>query len=308
MKSEDKGNMMKTTFDLSKIDYKIRDIGIWDDFNAFIKSNNGNIFSTYGSNFQINDYCFTRLVIKSDKKELIYTWMNSDRVSYNYGMDLGNQGAKTLFIKIDLQSLIKNNILDNKEKIFIILRTIIFQHHIPCTIVYPTTRDIFGYEQRVAISDLDIVKNTLCSLLGEDLNINIKLHFDLPINYQDIGSCSNLEIRERLLRKYGYENYIKEGLKKEDIIYIIYDNDTESKTTYLSRDQMLSRFMWEQKYNKNSDKIIEMAKGISFLQVKDSSTEKTYFLKIPPEINNITEAKAWTFGLTKKEYKLTMEA
>lgn len=44
-----------------------------------------------------------------------------------------------------------------------------------------------------------------------------------------------------------------------------------------------------------------------YVQVKDSSTAREYFLRVPPTINEVNEAIGWTFGLTEDEYTPTKE-
>lgn len=39
------------------------------------------------------------------------------------------------------------------------------------------------------------------------------------------------------------------------------------------------------------------------VEVIDSSTRKRYLLRVPPYIHNADEAVAWTFGMTRNEYK-----
>ena len=45
-----------------------------------------------------------------------------------------------------------------------------------------------------------------------------------------------------------------------------------------------------------------------FVRVKDSSTKREYYLRIPPTIQEADEGVAWTFGLSEKEYQPEKEA
>jgi hypothetical protein len=36
--------------------------------------------------------------------------------------------------------------------------------------------------------------------------------------------------------------------------------------------------------------------------VQDASTERQYFLRVPPTITTVAEAIAWSFGMTVEEY------
>jgi hypothetical protein len=40
-----------------------------------------------------------------------------------------------------------------------------------------------------------------------------------------------------------------------------------------------------------------------YVQVQDSSTERQYYLRVPPSITTADAAIAWTFGLTESEYQ-----
>jgi hypothetical protein len=49
-----------------------------------------------------------------------------------------------------------------------------------------------------------------------------------------------------------------------------------------------------------------------YVEVRNATPEpdggrKTYFLRVPPEMTNASEAVAWTFGLTAKTYQPTVE-
>lgn len=44
-----------------------------------------------------------------------------------------------------------------------------------------------------------------------------------------------------------------------------------------------------------------------YVQVQDSSTERQYYLRVPPSITRADEAVAWTFGFTEAEYQPRQE-
>ena len=39
-----------------------------------------------------------------------------------------------------------------------------------------------------------------------------------------------------------------------------------------------------------------------YVQVQDASTERQYFLRVPPTIQTAAEAVAWSFGLSGEDY------
>lgn len=138
-----------------------------------------------------------------------------------------------------------------------------------------------------------------------DPEVRLKLAMNLPIDFEDIEETKNLEVREKVLKKFGYENYVKEGIKRKKVEVIKFRDGA------MLCPQIAGEFNYiNSKYDlwdEDEEKIIHFKDGIAFLQVKDSSTGKTYFLKIPPNMNNVREAKAWTFGLDEKEYNLKRE-
>lgn len=158
----------------------------------------------------------------------------------------------------------------------------------------------------------------------QDLETKIKLEMDYPITFGDIEGTKNLELREQALRKFGYKNYIEEGFKKGKIRGIRYDDDVDVSpfpsaidhyTIYNHNARQLPHQnikISRPSYRDKHEKLIYFWKnnGIivpAFLQVKDSSSEKVYFIRVPPSMSSVQEAKAWTFGLEKKEYDPEIE-
>jgi hypothetical protein len=44
-----------------------------------------------------------------------------------------------------------------------------------------------------------------------------------------------------------------------------------------------------------------------YVQVQDASTDRSYFLRVPPTIQTAAEAVAWSFGLSVEAYHPTQE-
>jgi len=136
-----------------------------------------------------------------------------------------------------------------------------------------------------------------------DTETRLKLQIDYPIAFEDIEEAQNVEIREQSLRKFGYENYVREGFKKGKINYLIIGDEIFQ---YHNPGSNFYRIP-EGYFNNRDDKIIFLSEDITFLQVKDPSSGKIYFLKVPPDMRSVQEAKAWTFGLEKEEYNPEIE-
>ena len=88
-------------------------------------------------------------------------------------------------------------------------------------------------------------------------------------------SCENLEIRQVLLKKYGYEKFV---------------NELKGIRVHSDKFGELIKLNWKKE---------EIMK---FVKVKDASTDRVYIIRVPPDIKTCKEGVAWTFGLREKEY------
>lgn len=52
---------------------------------------------------------------------------------------------------------------------------------------------------------------------------------------------------------------------------------------------------------------LEEDEAITLLHVKDPSTDREYFLRVPPEMKNAAQARAWTLGFNEKDFILIKE-
>lgn len=136
-----------------------------------------------------------------------------------------------------------------------------------------------------------------------DIETRMKLDSGLDIIFEDIEESQNMEIRERALKKFGYENYIRDGFRKNKINYVIIGDRIFQFHNPGSNFHTIP----EGYFSNREDKIIFLAEDIAFLQVKDSSNKKIYFLKVPYDVRSVQEAKAWTFGLKEGEYNPEIE-
>lgn len=106
------------------------------------------------------------------------------------------------------------------------------------------------------------------------------------ITIDDINNATNVEKRRLLLEYYGIEKYVLDSKAKitlkdqYGVLYTIPQPDREEQ--------------------------------IVVVRVKNSTPEldgshKEYFLRVPPAMKTPREAIAWTFGLSKKDYKPIIE-
>jgi len=99
---------------------------------------------------------------------------------------------------------------------------------------------------------------------------------------KDIIECVNATIRHHLLASYGYENFFR--YMSGEVI----DRDGSSE---------LIRLHWHRD-----------EEAMVMVKVKDSTTHKSYLLRVPPEMRTCKQAIAWTFDLEEDEYEPLKEA
>lgn len=98
---------------------------------------------------------------------------------------------------------------------------------------------------------------------------------------KDIMSCTNMEIRRFLLRRFGYEKFVEE--LKGNIIH----RDGTSE---------LININWHKE-----------EEPIKLVKVKDVSTDRIYVLRVPPTVKTCHEGISYTFGLKPEEYNPEIE-
>jgi len=311
--------MTRKQYDLSKIDFDIKCTHTWEPVSK--------VRGSLGENLCFGGFVFVTIIFFSEKKRkvMVSELLNGDTITYSLP-----SGAQELRIKVNVDSLVKEKILDDKDGVYNVLIDIITKSKniIPFSISIPEYEvTTFGDTERKYISPsaYDVMLQSLQLALGSDLALQIKLECDIPITFEDIENADNIELREQALRKFGYENYVKEGFEKNEIELIILKEGIISKDVvypsinfpggYCGYSQGISKEYTRELFRElnnaylyKKEKIIKMRNDIAFLQVQDSSTDKTYFLKIPPSIIDIQEAKAWTFSLSKEQYKPLIEA
>ena len=96
---------------------------------------------------------------------------------------------------------------------------------------------------------------------------------------EEILAIRNIEDRRKAIKIYGEENFMRD-IKGEVI--------DKEKDNYLIRVK-----------NKPEDFV--------FMNLKDSSTDRRYMIRVPPDTKTVKEGLAWSFGLSPEEYKLEVE-
>lgn len=101
------------------------------------------------------------------------------------------------------------------------------------------------------------------------------------ISAEKVIAIPNLEIRRAAIEFIGMEVFIRNANP------IIVDTD-----------------------EKHGELLCLKLKGdedIMLVHVKDPSTDREYFLRVPPTIKNAAQARAWTFGFNEKDFVLIKE-
>ncbi len=108
-----------------------------------------------------------------------------------------------------------------------------------------------------------------------DITVLVKIEEKIEISALEILNMANAELQQRALSSFGYEKFIEES--GSEIIH----SDGESKLFAVG--------------------------NMRFISVKDSSTSRRYILRVPPDIERVTQGVAWTFDMTENEYQPLVE-
>lgn len=118
------------------------------------------------------------------------------------------------------------------------------------------------------------------------------------ITLQDILETDNLELRRVLIERYGQGRFMADlgGEKKHQdkfgILWLVKRENIPQKLSDL--DRLNIEDVLDDIFGKNQ--------STQFVQVKDSSTKRVYFIQVPSKIKTAKEGVAWTFGKKEKEY------
>jgi len=134
--------------------------------------------------------------------------------------------------------------------------------------------NIKDYNDNLDIDSGERVDSALDSFTS-DAVIAVKLIEDIEVTSADIVACKNQEIKQNALKRFGYERFVAE---------------VDFKTIHVSGENSLLR----------KDDVV-------FVYVKDSSTSRRYLLRVPPNMQTVEQAIAWTFGMQVGEYKPLVE-
>ncbi|MBF0618705.1 MAG: hypothetical protein HQL19_00900 [Candidatus Omnitrophica bacterium] len=117
-------------------------------------------------------------------------------------------------------------------------------------------------------------------LASKDLNDSIER---TPINAGHVMAAQNAEIRRIFLQELGYERFLAQAP------YEVIHKDGPQALVRIGSS-------------------LPDEEPIALVKVCCPSTGAFYVLRVPPEMQTVREAVAWTFGLSESEYQPTQEA
>lgn len=112
-----------------------------------------------------------------------------------------------------------------------------------------------------------------------DISASIKLIEGLPVEYEDILRVRNAEIKQKLIKAFGYEAFVQ-----------------KANAQVINRDGPNELLRIRDGVREGQDE------EIVFVYLQDSSTPRRYLLRVPPSMKTVREAVAWTFGMSVEEY------
>lgn len=128
--------------------------------------------------------------------------------------------------------------------------------------------DSYDDSDQEAVNDLIKTTDTLYKVLN-----------DRAVSPKEIIGLPNAEIRRAVVELVGYHKIVDEAKVLDES-----EVDGRLMTIPLQEDE-----------------------DIMLLHVKDPSTDREYFLRVPPKMKTAKQARAWTFGFEAKDFTLEVE-
>ncbi len=138
------------------------------------------------------------------------------------------------------------------------------------------TKIILTGEVKLIANDYYVYKTWLPELI-EMSNILYGIFKTGKFEAKDIIGLPNAEIRRAVIEYVGLEKFIKKA--KPEVL----DESSFGKLVKIN--------------------VPSPDEDIVAVYVKDASTTRKYFLRVPPKIKTAKEAVAWTFGFSEDEYQ-----
>ena len=129
--------------------------------------------------------------------------------------------------------------------------------------------DNYGDDEKLAVEDLIPTVDTLYKVLhGKDVTAD------------EIIGLPNAEIRRAVVELVGYEKIL-------DKAQVLDKSETDGTLLKIP---------------------LQDDEDMVLVHVKDPSTDREYFLRVPPKMKTARQARAWTFGFEAEDFELAVES
>ena len=132
-----------------------------------------------------------------------------------------------------------------------------------------TFEDGYDGEYSEAIEDLIPTVDTLYKALN-----------DKDVSPKEIIGLPNAEVRRAVVELVGYDKIVSEAKTLDE-------SETDGKLLRIP---------------------LKEDEDIVLVHVKDPSTDREYFLRVPPKMKTAREARAWTFGFDAEDFVMEKES
>lgn len=128
-------------------------------------------------------------------------------------------------------------------------------------------------------SDYDPHVEDAVTELKQTTNTIYKVLNDKKVTPKEVIELPNAEVRRAVIEIVGYDKLTKHALIKDES-----EVDGRLMVIKLPEDE-----------------------DLTLLHVKDPSTTREYFLRVPPKMKTAREARAWTFGFEAEDFEMDKE-
>lgn len=130
------------------------------------------------------------------------------------------------------------------------------------------TNDGYSNDANLAVEDLVPTVDTLYKVLNNK-----------DITPKEVIAIPNAEIRRAVVESVGYSKIVEDAT-------ILDESSTDGRLLRIP---------------------LEGDEDIVLVHVKDPSTDREYFLRVPPQMKTAKQARAWTFGFSSEEFNPQIE-
>jgi hypothetical protein len=112
--------------------------------------------------------------------------------------------------------------------------------------------------------------------VSEDFSAIVKIDNNIPFKPEEMLKIANQELKQKAIKSFGYDELLK-SVKHEKL-----DSDGENH-------------------------LLKIDEDLLFASVEDATGDKRYLLRVPPNMQRIKQAIAWTYNMEEGEYNPVKE-